>query len=60
MRHTFATLSLQNGDDIKTVQANVGHATASFTLDIYGHVSNHMKQESADRMQSYFENISNG
>ena len=47
MRHTFAVLSLQNGDDIKTVQANVGHATAAFTLDVYGHVSQKMQKDSA-------------
>ena len=58
LRHTYAMLSLQNGDDIKTVQHNVGHATASFTLDVYGHVSQRMQQESADRMQSFFENLS--
>lgn len=23
-------------DDIKTVQSNLGHATAAFTLDVYG------------------------
>ena len=38
LRHTFAVLSLQNGDDIKTVQGNLGHATAAFTLDVCGHV----------------------
>ena len=53
-------LSLQNGDDIKTVQENVGHATASFTIDVYGHVSKRMNQESTDRMQSYFDSISGG
>ena len=57
MRHTYAMLSLQNGDDIKTVQYNVGHATAAFTLDVYGHVSQRMQQESADRMQDYFEGL---
>ena len=57
LRHTFAVLSLQNGDDIKTVQDNLGHATASFTLDVYGHVSEAMKQNSADRMQKYIESI---
>ena len=60
MRHTFAVLSLQNGDDIKTVQANVGHATAAFTLDVYGHVSQKMQKDSADRMQHYFDGLQTG
>lgn len=57
MRHTYAMISLQNGDDIKTVQHNVGHATAAFTLDVYGHVSQRMQKESATRMQSFFEGL---
>ena len=57
LRHTFAVLSLQNGDPIKTVQDNLGHATAAFTLDVYGHVSEKMKEDSAARMQAYIENM---
>lgn len=57
MRHTYAVLCLQNGDDIKTVQENLGHATASFTLDVYGHVSDKMREESANRMQRYISEI---
>lgn len=57
LRHTYAVTALQEGDDVKTVQQNLGHATAAFTLDVYGHVSEKMKKESAARMQSYFEKI---
>lgn len=55
LRHTFATLSLQNGDDIKTVSENLGHATVAFTLDTYGHVTERMKQDSANRMQAFID-----
>ena len=53
LRHTYAVLSLQNGDDVKTVQGNLGHATAAFTLDIYGHVSDKMRDDSSLRMERY-------
>ena len=57
MRHTFAVASLQEGDSVKTVQENLGHATASFTLDVYGHVSDKMKQDSAARMEKFIEKV---
>ena len=57
LRHSFATISLENGDDIKTVSENLGHATVAFTLDVYGHVTDQMKKDSADRMQKYFEGL---
>lgn len=54
LRHTFAVNSLKAGDDIKTVQENLGHATASFTLSTYAHATPGMKRESANRMGSIF------
>lgn len=60
LRHSYAVASIQSGDDIKTVQGNLGHATASFTLDVYGHVTEKMKRESADRMQKYIDGIKTG
>ena len=53
----FATANYA-GDDIKTVQANLGHATAQFTLDVYGHVTQKMRQDSANRMQKFYEQLS--
>ena len=58
LRHSYAVVSIESGDDIKTVQANLGHATASFTLDVYGHVSQKMRQQSADRMEQFIQKIS--
>ena len=39
LRHTFATLALQNGVDIKPVSGMLGHFSAGFTLDTYAHVT---------------------
>lgn len=58
--HSYAVAAIRSGDDIKTVQGNLGHATASFTLDVYGHVTEQMKRSSADRMQQYIDNLKAG
>ena len=39
------------------MQGNLGHATAAFTLDVYGRVTDQMKQESAKRMEGYIRGI---
>ena len=57
LRHSYAVAAIRSGDDIKTVQGNLGHATAAFTLDVYGHVTDQMKQASAARMESYINDI---
>ena len=58
LRHQYAVIAIKNGDDIKTIQGNLGHATAAFTLDVYGHVTEEMKRNSADRMESYMQALS--
>ena len=50
LRHTFATLALQNGVDVKTVSGMLGHFSAGFTLDTYAHVTTAAQKEAAETM----------
>jgi integrase len=38
LRHTAASLMIRQGASVKAVQKQLGHATASITLDVYGHL----------------------
>ena len=58
LRHSYAVAALQSGDDIKTVQENLGHFSTSFTLDVYGHVTEQMKKASAERMEQFIKGVS--
>ena len=60
LRHSYAVAAIQSGDDIKTVQSNLGYATAAFTLDVYGHVTEQMKQASSERMDNFIKSVSGG
>ena len=60
LRHSYAVAAIQSGDDIKTVQSNLGYATAAFTLDVYGHVTEQMKQASSERMDNVIKSVSGG
>ncbi|MCI9672022.1 MAG: site-specific integrase [Lawsonibacter sp.] len=52
LRHTFATVALQNGVDIKTASGMLGHYSAGFTLDTYAHVTTAAQREAAKTMGS--------
>ena len=51
LRHTFATLALQNGVYVKTVSGMLGHFSAGFTLDTYAHVTTAAQKEAARTME---------
>jgi len=53
LRHTFATLALQNGVDVKTVSSMLGHYNAGFTLTTYAHATRQMQEDAAQRMGSF-------
>ena len=53
LRHTATTVAIASGADIKSVQSLLGHATASFTLNIYAHTSEKMMEDTSARIQNY-------
>ena len=57
LRHSYAVVSIQIGDDIKTVQENLGHYSSAFTLDTYAHVTDSMRKESAERMNNFIKTL---
>ena len=57
LRHTFATLSLQNGVDVKTLSNTLGHYSAGFTLDTYTHATQRVKREAADTIGSVIDMV---
>ena len=52
LRHTFATLALQNGVDYKTLSGMLGHYSVAFTLDTYTHITPEMKRDAADKIEN--------
>ncbi len=57
LRHSFVLYALQCGDSIKEVQEALGHTTITTTMDTYGHISQRMKKESAERMNKFIASI---
>ena len=57
LRHTFATLALQNGVDIKTVSSMLGHYDAGFTLRTYTHATRQMQDQAVETMGSFMAQV---
>ena len=57
LRHTFATIALQNGVDVKTVSSMLGHYDAGFTLRTYIHATRQMQGQAAEKMGNFMEQV---
>jgi integrase len=52
LRHTNASLRLENGENIKYIQTQLGHANPIVTLNVYAHLMNATNQEAACRLEN--------
>ena len=52
LRHTFATMALQYGLDIKTLSSTIGHSSVELTIDTYSHVTDNMRYAAADKIDN--------
>lgn len=52
LRHTFASLMLMNGENVKVIQTQLGHSTPMQTLNTYSHLMKNSNQDVADRLEN--------
>jgi integrase len=52
LRHTYASLLIEQGENIKYIQTQLGHSSPTVTLNIYAHLMNDVNQEAACRLEN--------
>lgn len=57
LRHTYAVAAIRSGIDYKTISDNLGHASVSFTLDVYAKTTMEMQKEAAEKLEAYIAQL---
>ncbi|QNF30905.1 tyrosine-type recombinase/integrase [Metabacillus sp. KUDC1714] len=55
LRHIHASLLFVAGASIKEVQERLGHSDIQITMNIYTHVTDHLKEQTAEKFQRYID-----
>jgi integrase len=50
LRHTFASLLIQNGESLAYVKDQMGHSSIKVTVDIYGHLVPGANRQAVNRL----------
>jgi len=58
LRHTYASLLIEQGENIKYIQTQLGHASPSITMDVYAHLMTSTNQAAASRLENTVLNFS--
>ena len=51
LRHTYASLLIDQGENIKYIQNQLGHSSPSVTLDVYAHLLKPSNPQAATRLE---------
>lgn len=51
LRHTYASLLIEQGENIKYIQSQLGHSSPTVTLNVYAHLMKPVNQESAIKLE---------
>jgi integrase len=52
IRHTTASLMIEQGENIKYIQSQLGHSSPTVTLNVYAHLMKPINQEAACRLEN--------
>jgi integrase len=52
LRHTYASLLIEQGENIKYIQSQLGHSSPTVTLNVYAHLMKKINQEAACRLEN--------
>ena len=57
LRHTQASLLIQQGEYPKVISERLGHASTAFTNDVYGHLMPGMERAAAEKVDAALEGV---
>jgi integrase len=52
LRHTYASLLIEQGENIKYIQAQLGHSSPTVTLNVYAHLMKAVNQEAPSKLEN--------